>query len=152
MNFSVGSLNKKNLLLSLKSADTGNNRFSKPAVIRFTAVSHVWHQNRFFASCDHRHSCFPRGGGHQNRFFASCDYRHSCFPRGDCTRTGTLLAVITGTAVSHEWWWHQNRFFASCDYRHSCFPRGGGARTGSLLAVIGTAVSHVVVATEPVLC
>jgi hypothetical protein len=38
-------------------------------------------------------------------------------------------------------------------HKNSCFPRGGGTRTGSLLAVItDKAVSHVVVAPEPVLC
>ncbi len=60
MNVSAGSLNKKNLFLSVKTAKTGNNRFSWPAVIWDTAAS--------------------LGGG---------------------TRTGSLLAVITGTAVSH---------------------------------------------------
>ncbi len=60
MNFSAGSLNKKNLFLSVKTAETGNNRFSKPAVIWGTAAS--------------------LGGG---------------------TRTGSLLAVITGAADYH---------------------------------------------------
>ncbi len=63
----------------MKSADTGNNRFYQPAVIRGTAASHV--------------VVAPEPD--------SCDYRHSCFPRGGGTRTGSLLAVITGTAASH---------------------------------------------------